>query len=455
VAGNLIRFLPWREPLEAFAPFADEPWALLLLSGAGGRWSYIARRPAAAETVGPEDDDRDFTRVRRLLGARTVPDPAGPPFQGGVVGLAAYEFAHRLDAATPLPAFGRTPPCGESKAQGHSPRPRRDPEGLEGAWPDLILARYEAVLAFDHEAQSVFAVGGAQAWLDAPARAAGVGAGARLVEETSGDGYEAAVREVKAAIAAGEIFQANIARAWSGRLSSGETPFAVFARLVSASPAPYSAYWRLPGRAIVSHSPERFLGLRAGRVETRPIKGTAPRAADPGEDTAFAAALVASAKDRAENLMIVDLMRNDIARVCEPGSVEVIALCALESFAAVHHLVSTVTGRLRAGADAADLLAAAFPPGSITGAPKVQAMKVIARHEPRPRGPWCGSLFWTGFGGDLDSSVLIRTAAFTETADGWRFRFQAGAGIVADSDPAAERAETRMKAAGLLRALGA
>jgi para-aminobenzoate synthetase component 1 len=261
------------------------------------------------------------------------------------------------------------------------------------------------------------------------------------------------VAQVKVAIAAGEIFQANIARAWRGRLGADDTPFAAFTRLVAASPAPFSAYWRLPGRALVSHSPERFVSVRGGVVETQPIKGTAARSADPEVDARAAAALLASAKDRAENLMIVDLMRNDLARVCEAGSVRVSALCALQSFAAVHHLVSTVTGRLRGGADAADLLAAAFPPGSITGAPKAQAMKVIARHEAEPRGPWCGSLFWAGFDGDLDSSVLIRTAAFTGGPGGWNFRVQAGAGIVADSEPVAERAEAKVKARGLLDAL--
>ena len=258
--------------------------------------------------------------------------------------------------------------------------------------------------------------------------------------------------EVKGRIAAGEIFQANIARAWSGRLAKGDAPFDVFARLVAESPAPYCAYWRLPGAALVSHSPERFLSLADDLVETSPIKGTRPRGADAGEDKRLACELLTSEKDRAENLMIVDLMRNDLSRVCEPGSVRTPRLFALQSHPSVHHLVSTVTGRLRPGLDASDLLTAAFPPGSITGAPKIQAMKVIAGHEP-PRGPWCGALFWAGVDGALDSSVLIRTAAFTETDDGWRFRVTAGAGIVADSDPPSERLETEVKASGLAHAL--
>lgn len=202
----------------------------------------------------------------------------------------------------------------------------------------------------------------------------------------------------------------------------------------------------------MSNSPERFVAVRGGAVETRPIKGTRPRGRTPSEDAVLAAELLASAKDRAENLMIVDLMRNDLARVCAPGSVRAPELFAVESFANVHHLVSTVVGRLAPGRDAIDLLRAAFPPGSITGAPKVQAMKTIASLE-TPRGPYCGSLFWAGFDGDLDSSVLIRTAAFALGEGGWSLEARAGAGIVADSDPHAERLETEAKIAALARAL--
>ncbi len=439
-----LQSLTWRDPVEAFAPFAEEPFALLLLSagGAGARWSYLARAPNITDRVTTADADRDFHRLRQVLG-RTVPrHPDGPPFQGGVVGLIAYEFADRLER------LGLT----------------RDPD-----WPDLFLARFHAILAFDHAARTVQAIGRgetsgasakaaarAAAWLDAPSVPPALfGPSITFQSDAPAEAYEAAVRNVTARIAAGEIFQANIARAWSGRLAAGAAPFAVMRRLAAASPAPFCAYWRLPGLAIVSHSPERFVAIGAdGRsVETRPIKGTRSRGADAREDERLKNELLASAKDRAENLMIVDLMRNDLARVCEPGSVATTDLFAVESYAAVHHLVSTVTGVLHSGCDAADLLAATFPPGSITGAPKIQAMKVIAGHE-GPRGPWCGSLFWAGFDGAFDSSVLIRTAAFVEDTRGWRFRACAGAGIVADSDPVAERLETEAKIAGLARALG-
>ena len=433
----------WREPVQALAPFAEENFAVLLLSdgSADARWSYLARRPDRVEIVTPGDADRDFTRLSDLLGARAAGVIGGPPFQGGVIALVAYEFADRLEPLI-LP---------------------RDAD-----WPDLLLARYSSVLAFDHVQRLVVAVGRGEepeaaetaanealTWLDSQPPVASHGRTAcAFVDEKSGRAYEAAVRDVTVRIAAGEIFQANIARTWVGALEEGATPFAGFHRLSHQSPAPYSAFWRGPGLALVSHSPEQFLSLASdgASVTCRPIKGTRPRGGNAGADTAQAEALLASDKDRAENLMIVDLVRNDLSRVCAPGSVKVPALFSLESYPSVHHLVSTITGRLQAGRTAADLLTAAFPPGSITGAPKIQAMKVIAGHEP-PRGPWCGTLAWVGFDGAMQSSVLIRTAAFVQDRFGWRFRATAGAGIVADSDPDAERLETEVKVSGLRRAL--
>jgi para-aminobenzoate synthetase component 1 len=233
-------------------------------------------------------------------------------------------------------------------------------------------------------------------------------------------------------------------------------PIDLMSRLAASSPAPFAAYLRLSDRAIVSNSPERFLKVarRDGALvaETQPIKGTAPRGATPVEDAALAAGLEASLKDRAENLMIVDLMRNDLSRVCTPGEVAAPELFRLASFTNVHHLVSTVTGGLAPGRGAVDLLRAAFPPGSITGAPKVQAMKLIAQLE-GARGPFFGAMGWIGCDGSMDSNVLIRTAAFIQDQRGWRVEARAGAGIVADSDPHAERRETEAKIAALAAAL--
>ncbi|MBV9510364.1 MAG: chorismate-binding protein [Caulobacteraceae bacterium] len=438
----------WREPAEILAAFAEEPWALGLLSGGGGRgarWSYLARRPDRTLVCKPSDADDPFEALRALLGPPQAPHPDGPPFQGGVAGLCAYELGAWVE--------------------------RLALQRLED-WPDLACARYPALLAFDHRARRVLAIGCGETqdeaedlarvtlgWLEeagakpAPSRSDALAA---QLQASSAAAYEAAVAEVVKRIGLGEIFQANVARAWRGRLTTGARPIEVLLRLVRSSPAPFAAYLRLPGKAVVSNSPERFIGLQGldGRrlAETRPIKGTRPRGPDPVMDAAEAHALAASAKDRAENLMIVDLMRNDLARVCRPGSVRAPELFALESFANVHHLVSTVTGELLEGLGPVELLRASLPAGSITGAPKVQAMKVIAGLEP-PRGPFFGTMFWAGADGAMDSSVLIRTLAFAEDDDGWRFEARAGAGLVADSEPQAERCETEAKIAAILAAL--
>jgi para-aminobenzoate synthetase component 1 len=429
----------WREPLAVLSAFAEEPWVCAFLSGGGGpraRWSYILRGPDETLSLGAADPRDPFAAIAGLLGAGRQNRPDDPPFTGGVAGLAAYELGDRVERL-----------------------------GLarHADWPDLAVARYPRLLAFDHLWRRVLAIGpdasaaaAVATWLDAPGAPWSNGALAESFGAANGaEAYEGAVAAVIGRIEAGEIFQANIARTWRGRLNAGIGPFDVLARLVDDSPAPFAAYLRLPGRAVVSNSPERFVSVSAAeglKVETRPIKGTRPRGVDAADDARQIAALSASAKDRAENLMIVDLMRNDLARVSPAGSVSAPDLFAVESFANVHHLVSTVTSTLAPGLGAADLLRAAFPPGSITGAPKVQAMRVIAEME-EPRGPYCGSLFWAGHDGGFDSSVLIRTVALVEQAGGWRFEAKAGAGIVADSDPVAERQETEAKIAAIRRAL--
>jgi len=431
----------WREPVEVLSAFADEAWAIGFLSGGGidGRWSYLARAPDETLFVAPNDSGDVFAALAHMIGDSSPRLDDGPPFQGGVAGLASYELGDRVEAL----GLGRHPD-----------------------WPDLACARYPAVLAFDHDRREVLGVGrgrdGAEArvaaeralsWLDAAPVAAHPGRLAGPLSASSGADYETAVADVVARIGRGEIFQANIARRWTGRLKPGRRPFDLVARLSRTSAAPFAGYLRLADRAVVSNSPERFLRVSADGVAlTQPIKGTRPRGGDAAEDAALAAELAGSAKDRAENLMIVDLMRNDLARVCSAGTVATPELWRVATFANVHHLVSTVTGRLAAGRTAIDLFRAAFPPGSITGAPKVQAMKVIAGLEP-PRGPFFGSLFWAGFDGAFDSSVLIRSVGFCAEDAGWRLEARAGAGIVADSDPHEERLETEAKIGALLRAL--
>jgi para-aminobenzoate synthetase component 1 len=227
------------------------------------------------------------------------------------------------------------------------------------------------------------------------------------------------------------------------------SPFDLYERLRERNAAPFAGLFDVGDAVVASASPERFLRVEAGAVETRPIKGTRPRGTSADEDGARAAELLHSAKDRAENVMIVDLMRNDLGRVCQYGSVRVPAVCRLESYRYVHHLVSEVRGRLRDGLGPVDLLRAAFPGGSVTGAPKVRAMEIIAELEPSARGPYCGALGYIGFDGTMDTNILIRTFTMSR---GW-VQFPVGGGIVADSDPQGEYEETLHKAEGLLRAL--
>jgi para-aminobenzoate synthetase component 1 len=262
------------------------------------------------------------------------------------------------------------------------------------------------------------------------------------------ESYLKAVERVREYIFAGDIFQANLSQRFETPLT--EPAWALYRRLRERNPAPFAAFLDFPGVAVLSASPERFLRVDAGgSVETRPIKGTRPRGVGPEHDAALGQALAESPKDRAENLMIVDLMRNDLSRVCAPGSVRVAELFALEQYATVHHLVSTVVGQLAPGADALDLLRAAFPGGSITGAPKLRAMEIIAELEPSRRGVYCGSIGYWSVTGELDTSIAIRTAV----ARNGRVYFNAGGGVVADSDPADEYQETLDKARGLIDAL--
>lgn len=418
---------PWVDPVAVACGLRREPGLVCLLSDGElqGRQSWIGVGPDQLHVI--EADQGAFHALK------------GADLGRHVVGLASYDAGAR--AAT-------------------GPR--------DVIWPDLMLARYPAMLRFDHDRRRVVAIGlGIDAvaarmecdralhWLGEAADPELSAAPSRAFDvEAPAAAYRDAVADVVARIGSGELFQANIARAWNGSLTAESDPFDVFLRLARARGAPYAAFWQIGERAVVSNSPELFLAWNrvSDRIETRPIKGTRGRDADPERDRALIEDLLASAKDRAENLMIVDLMRNDLARVCVPGSVTVDALFVVETHPTVHHLVSTVSGTPRPGTTAADMLAATFPPGSITGAPKHQAMQVIARHEP-PRGPWCGSLFLLDDAGGLTASVLIRTASFERAGGVWSWRTLAGAGIVADSEPESELAETEVKIRALREAL--
>jgi para-aminobenzoate synthetase component 1 len=472
---------------------APEPWAacgrlaglphLLFLDSAGrypglGRYSFLAADPFAwleargrrvtLSRQGPggrvveESTGDPFAVLGRLLAgypAGTLPDL--PPFQGGVAGLFGYDLCHHLERL-PRPAFD------------------------EFAVADLAVGLYDWVLAFDAEQSRAWlfstgypertprerrrrALSRQQAVCDRlrdggpslPARrqdlpplSAGELAPCHplpgipgVVSNFARDAYLRAAARAVEYVHAGDCFQVNLAQ----RLLHPATlpPLELYRRLRERNPAPFAGYLDLGDFALASASPERFLRVAGGAVETRPIKGTRPRGQTPEEDRRRADELCRSAKDRAENVMIIDLLRNDLGRVCAYGSVRVEAVCRLESFAYVHHLVSVVTGRLRPGLGPLDLLRAAFPGGSVTGAPKVRAMQIIAELEPTARGPYCGSLGYLGFDGSADTNILIRT--FT-CGRGW-VQFPVGGGIVADSTPESEYRETLHKAEGLVRAL--
>jgi para-aminobenzoate synthetase component 1 len=260
-------------------------------------------------------------------------------------------------------------------------------------------------------------------------------------------GYLTAVTRVREYILAGDIFQANLSQRFEAPLR--EAPWPLYRRLREINPAAFGAYMDCGDFQVLSVSPERFLRLSGTQVETRPIKGTRPRGLGPMHDAMLGRVLSESDKDRAENVMIVDLLRNDLSRVCRPGSVRVPELFSLEHHPTVHHLVSTVVGELEPPADAVALVRATFPGGSITGAPKVRAMEIIAELEPTRRGVYCGSLGYLGADGEMDTSIAIRTCVTTND----RVYFQAGGGIVADSDPEQEYRETLDKARGIIRAL--
>ena len=261
--------------------------------------------------------------------------------------------------------------------------------------------------------------------------------------------YLRAVESAREYIAAGDIFQVNLSQRLEGEWGAAAWP--LYERLRAASPVSYGAYLDLGDVKVLSASPERFLKLEGRQVETRPIKGTRPRGATPEEDRALGAELLASEKDRAENLMIVDLLRNDIGKVCRVGSVRVPKLFDLERHASVWHLVSTVTGELRPGLGAVDLLRACFPGGSVTGCPKIRAMEIIEEFEPVRRGVYCGAIGYLSFAGDMDTNIAIRTLVLREG----RMELQVGGAVTYDSDPESEYAETLAKGWALLKALGA
>jgi para-aminobenzoate synthetase component 1 len=452
-SGAFAVELDSRNPTEALERYADLPHVRLLHSAAPGhplsRFSFLAADPVSVISEPADAWQSVRARIRATIRPGWLPFPDLPPLQGGWMGWLSYELGTAFDRA-------RRHAC--------EPVPVHD----------IALGLHDWVICWDHAK--------GQTWLvstgcDATGRADSARArrraemvmerwrGAPTVPATpmpvidpaavradfTAESYRLAVGAAIEHVLAGDIFQVNLSQRFSVPFAGA--PLALNREIGKRTAAPMAAYVRHDGVHVISASPERFLRFDSvtRHVETRPIKGTRPRRDDAADDARLARELQASDKDRAENVMIVDLLRNDLARVCERGSVRVPVLNALESHPTVHHLVSTVTGDLRADCDALDLLAATFPGGSITGAPKLRAMSIISDLEPVARGVYSGCIGWIGLDGAMDTSIAIRTVTL---ADGIA-TFHAGGGITAQSDPADEYRETLDKARALAAAVTA
>jgi anthranilate/para-aminobenzoate synthase component I len=425
-----------RDPIDVLASVAAEPGAFLLaVPDAARPVTLVGCAPEAELVIHADGGIEGSLRGTDPLAAieRFVAETPGDlPFPyGGAIGWLAYELARFTDP--PRAAALATPDVPLAVLRRHDPILVHD--GARGQW--LLACRDPA--------------GARAAWLQRLSQPAptwsGPLASGPLAPVVSPAAYRAAVARALAYIAAGDVYQVNLTQPFTTPLAA--PAWAVLGALARRHPAPYTAYLDVAGTALVANSPELFLRRRGARVETRPIKGTRPRGAGRG-DAALAAELLADAKERAEHVMIVDLERNDLGRVCEPGSIEVRPLATVESHPTVHHLVSGVSGRLRRDVGLAAILRATFPGGSITGAPKVRAMEIIAELEGRARGAYTGAFGLLHPGGDLELGLAIRSAVVT----GDVLRWDAGGGIVADSDPDRELAEAWLKTAAVRLALG-
>ncbi len=434
-----IRPLPGCTPIAAFAAFANDPDIAFLDSAGdlGPRSRYctlgVMPRHTLCATVPHAGIWQDLRRTLAGMPAICVP---GVPFASGAIGHIGFGMAASLENV-----------------------PVQTASSLN--LPVLHFGFYDVVLNFDRQTGDACLISSgtnasaradqAMARLSAPPAILPPLPALKFTEDISQSAYVAAIARVLSYINAGDIYQANFTTRFSATRPPGFSPSSAYLALRARSPAPFGAYLALPdGAAIASVSPERFVQLGAdGKLTTRPIKGTRPRGATPAQDDALAADLADSRKDRAENLMIVDLLRNDFSRVAAPGSVAVPTLFDIEIFASVIHMVSEITANLREGCDAIDVLRAVFPGGSVTGAPKIRALEIIHELEIADRGPYCGAIVALASDGAMDSSIAIRTVSIGRDT----IAANAGGGIVADSVPLDEYQEMRLKIDPLLRAL--
>ena len=450
----------------AFSRFSHLNGCLLLDSSAAtktsagkplGRFSFLTAEPIEKLVFGPSQGREGLQKIRSLLKRFQSSTLEGlPPFQGGIAGLLGYDLNR---------AFENLP----------------EPSNQSFQLPALVFGVYDWVIAWDHEQDRAWVISHGMAsdewperghyaedrieWVrcqlnSEPPRVCNptiasdglpnthpVPGPAGLRSNFSKEDYLASVQQAIDYIHAGDVFQINFAQQLFYQADCPATE--LYQRLRERNPAPFAGYYDLGDAQLVSASPERLISVRHGKVETRPIKGTRKRMRYPEVDLHSKSQLKGSEKDRAENTMIVDLMRNDLSRVCVDDSVRVTQLCELETYESVLHLVSAIEADLRPECDAVDLIEAVFPGGSITGAPKIRAMEIITELEKSSRGAYCGSLGYMSFDGSVDFNILIRTIT---AKDGW-WQIPVGGGIVSQSDPEKEYEETWTKAAGMLRAL--
>lgn len=421
--GYVTESLPWASPFAVAAELThNEACFVFLYSGLqsaqSGRHSLLALH--ALETI-TGDSFSAFTQF----------SDNKPAFANAWFGYLGYELLHDVEDIT-------------TEKRGHI------------TLPDLWLAQFGLILLFDHETSTITSHRAPhiplprwRAFSNPSSRI--IPAVTSLISPMSRNEYLEIVEKTVEAIARGDFYQANITRKFIGTFAAQPDRFTLFAKLCEVSPAAYSAFIYLGESAIISSSPECFLKIGSdGHMESCPIKGTAPRFSDKDADEAARQHLATSEKDRAENMMIADLMRNDLSRSCVPGSIRVEKLFEIISYATIHHMVSTVTGQKLKDIPTPDAVKNCFPPGSMTGAPKVRAMQWCMEHEKIRRGVYSGALGWFGGDGSCDLSVVIRTLV----VQGDRFEFQVGGGIVADSEPEKEWQETIAKARGIMSALG-
>ncbi len=405
-----------------------------------GRYSFVAVNPKHSLVVragkafldGVEMSEKPFDLLQSLLAQNPTKTIAGlPPFQGGWAGYISYDYGRYLEPKARIPAF-------------------------QSACPDMVFHMYETVVVVDHLQERAWIVGVrkddvgvVENLLSRKQQKLGQAVRATFKPAITQSRHEANVQRTVDYILAGDIFQANITQSFEARTPEGFDAFALYCELREKNPAPFAALLDYDEVKVISSSPERLIRYDGKTAEARPIKGTRKRGDDPAGDAILIADLQSSRKDRAENVMIVDLLRNDLSIVSKPGTVKVPVLCGLETYANVHHLVSVVQGELRDGISAVDLVKAVYPGGSITGAPKVRAMEIIAELEAAPRGVYCGAMGYFGFNGTCDFNIGIRTV---QVADGV-MRVQGGGGITARSDATAEYEESLVKVQRIMEAM--